>query len=650
MSIYVPSRVEAKAALGPGAAAWLTQPMAPWVGGGGYSRPQKFMRQCAAFWKTDPWIRAAERVISGKFSTVDWVLEDAKDTEIDDEYPDKRYLQPRDLMEQPQKNLPSDESQHLTRREIWSLTCRHMGVTGNAFWYLDKLESQARTPLDILYIAPWRMWPVPDARGNLVAWMLDWNEQTNSGTRLELDEVIHFTLEPPEEGFFGIGLVETAMTLATLDKVAMNHAIQVLQSGGRLAGIVAPKDAASALPDDKFQQLVRDFRTINELPDAAKRLNILQGPVDFLPTAANMHDLLLKDLLTLDRDFILELWGVPLSQIGGSAGGGLNSGETKKYDEAALWQGAIHPRLVAFTERVQFDLLDRYQKLGITVELEIEEPAFDDDGPRFDLLAKSAGTPMRNFERRALINLEPFGDVALDNAVWMPSLTTEAFIAPDENGVIVASAMPELPQPPAPMVIAPGEQWPRRVPCPRCRWRRPRCLRGCTRRIYGSLTKLRSRIEREHTSTLKTSLADFLQKQKQDIASRLRAERRPHRPQAPRDGRVVRQGALGPRTHLDPRTTPDRDGPERQRAHQEDAATEGRARGSRGPGPGKRAPRGSPGSTRRPAPRCRRTSWQAWSRGSLPLRWRTRWRRASCWTTAPRSSTSCAPRRSPGRS
>ena len=95
---------------------------------------------------------------------MEWHLEDVDDTEIDDLYPDAKYQVPWQLLERPQKQLPPDESQHLTRREMWALTSRHMGVTGNAFWYLDQLESPARTPLDILYIAPWRMWPVPDPR------------------------------------------------------------------------------------------------------------------------------------------------------------------------------------------------------------------------------------------------------------------------------------------------------------------------------------------------------------------------------------------------------------------------------------------------------------------------------------------------------
>lgn len=531
MSVYVPTAPRAKAILGPGAAAMQTQPMLSangrWLG-----HEQKFMKQCAALWASDPWISAAERVISSKFSTVEWHLEDADDTEIDDKYPDQKYQQPWQLLERPQKQLPPDESQHLTRREMWALTSRHMGITGNAFWYLDQLEPSGRTPLDILYIAPWRMWPVPDSSGNLSAWMLDWNENSRTGTRLELDEVIHFTFEPPEEGFFGIGLVQSAMQLAAMDRLGVSHVNSTLQGGGRLAGIVSPKDVNSAQAlatnDDAFAQLVRDMRAISEAPDSAKRMMVLKGPVDFQPTAANFQELHITDLLTLGRDFILQKWGVPLSQIGGSSPAGLNSGDTKKYDEAALWQNAIHPRIVAFTESVQYNLLDRYENIGVTVELEIDEPAFDDDGPRFELLQKSQGIAMRNSERRALIGFEPVGDDAIDNAIWMPISLSQVYLAPDENGnpVTPETISPFNDPAPQPLIGAPVAQ-PVVSPAPAvpqipASFAKARTLPPPTARLHASLTKLRARMAAEHTPKLRDALKAFLQSQRTDIASRLR--------------------------------------------------------------------------------------------------------------------------------
>lgn len=509
--------------LGVGAAAMTTQPMAPWVNTSpNLGVTQKFMRAAAGYWKSDWVVRAAERTLSGKFSTVDWHLEDENDVEIDDEYPDKRYQAPRILLEQPQAALdPADRQTNAsTRRELWSITARHMGVCGNAFWYFDRMEPVAKTPLAILYIAPWRMTPSFTKGGNLTGWVLDWSEESQSGTPLTLDEVLQFSLEPPDEGAFAPGLVASALGLIHLNRLSMEHASSVLASGGRLAGIISAKDAVSTIPDDKFQQLVRDFRTINELPDAAKRTNIIQGPIDFTRQAATLEELDLIPLMASVRDDILALWGVPYSQLGGTSAVGLSSGDVRKYDEAALWQNAIHQRLVPFTEKVQYHLLDRYTDLGITVELEIDEPEFDDDGPKFDLLQKSAGTPMRTIERRALIGLEPFNDPILDNAIWLPSDLIQVGVAPDENGQPVA--MPEVVEAPTEEPAAIGQENVAKAP---------------VSPLHGKLMRLRAKAEREHTSDLRRDLVQFLDTQKHDIASRLRANPE-HVTRRPRDNEV----------------------------------------------------------------------------------------------------------------
>ena len=497
MSIYVPPRPSVKAMLGPGAVGMeMQRPLQSFYGP---LSQQKLMYQAATFWKTDPWIRAAERVISGKFSTVEWHLEDADDTEIDDLYTDQRYQDVRTLIERPQATVTI--GRQMTRRELWSITSRHMGACGNAFWYLDQLEPTGKTPGAILYIAPWRMSASTDAHGNLTGWVLDWNEDSGTGTPLETYEVLQFTLEPPDEGQFGIGLVESAMSFATLDRLTIGHAGTVLSSGGRLAGVISPK--TESIPDEKFQQLVRDFRTISELPDNAKRVNILQSPVQFDRTAATPLELSLLDLMNVVRDDILSLWGVPLSQIGGATAGGLNSGDKTKWEEAALWQNGVHPRLVSFGETLQFQLLDRWKVHGMVVEMELEEPEFDDDGPRFDLLSKSVNLPMRNEERRALIGLDPFGDPLLDQAVWLPLTLVQVATAPDPNAPTV-NVLPASPT----LALGTGS-----VDEAKARITNP---------LHASLVGLRKRVERRETPPLKDALRTFLDSQRREIVSRLR--------------------------------------------------------------------------------------------------------------------------------
>jgi phage portal protein BeeE len=381
--------------------------------------PQKLMREAQALYHSNPWIRTAEAVVTRKVVGLPWHLEDAEDEEIADDVGGEVGAI-RALLEKPQAALASEMRQEavITRRGLWAITSRHIGLCGMAYWYLDQVDG-AGTPLAILYVNPARVWPATDEQGHIVGWLLDAKSADGrGGTPVERDQLIPFYLDPPDQGAYGSGLVEAAWQKAQITMLADRHAAYILGTGGRLAGIVAPKEGS--IGEDQYKALVNEFRVVNEAPDAAKRTTILRGPIDFTQTAADPAELALLDLSKMNRDDILAVWGVPPSQAAIPSGGGLNSGETRKYDEAVLMQGAVHDRVVSMRETIQYRFLDRYQARGIVVELEIDEPEFDDRTPAFDLAAKSLNIPLTNTERRALIGLDPTGNEAFDDDVVLP--------------------------------------------------------------------------------------------------------------------------------------------------------------------------------------------------------------------------------------
>lgn len=395
------------------------------------------LKAAQLLYHTNPWVNVAERAVTSKFSNVDWHLEDENDDEIGD---DARPVQvmARDLVEKPQANLPRNATQGLTRRALWSITSRHMGLCGTTFWYADQADLNG-IPDAFLYINPCRMTPVSNPSGYLLGYRLDAEPyDPNSGYPLTLDEVFKFDLDPGDMGHWGIGLAEASGILDQLWMLAARHQGGVLGSGGRIAGITMPKVGVE-MSDDAWVSLVRDMRTIAEDPNAAKRNLIVKKPIDFLPTAANPRELDLVAALGMGRDDILAYWGVPKSQVGLDVPSGLNSGSTKDRDLQVLWQGSVHSRLVPFAEVLQYQLLDRFKAMGVTLELEIEEPDFTEDKPKFENAQLALSQPLRNRERREILGLDPFGDPAQDNAVWMPLTMTAMFDAPDEDGKIVRS-------------------------------------------------------------------------------------------------------------------------------------------------------------------------------------------------------------------
>jgi phage portal protein BeeE len=513
VSLFLPPRTVSraeKAVTGPGAAAMMTlQPL--WTAT--QADPHALMRQAQQVYLSNPWVFKAEEAISGKFASTEWHLEDQDDVEIDDAYPNEAARRCLDLFEKPQANLAVGSK--LTRRELWHLVSRDMGICGSSFWMLDQEDGLAGTPLALLYINPVRMTPAEDAQGNLTGWVLDYRQAQGTGIPLRLDEVLHFKLAPPITGHFGIGMVQAAMSKVSLSRLADGHASDTLATGGRLAGLISAKSGGT-IPDAVYQQLTRDLRTVADSANAAKRMTVIQGPIDFNKTAATPVEIGLLELMTQSKEDILAIWGVPLSQIGGVTPAGLNSGDTRKYDQAAMQENAVHPRLVAFWEMVQYQLVDRWQKLGVNLHLDIEEPEFDLDSPRYDLLAKSLNLPMRNSERRALIGLDPFGVPELDDEIVLPAT------------LVVHSSAPED-QTPGPSAEALG-----RVPDTNAETGSAAASAagetsggnstGKAAPLRQSMTRLRAHVEQTMTGRLRSAVVKFLHAQRAEIAEKVRTK------------------------------------------------------------------------------------------------------------------------------
>jgi len=466
--------------------------------------PQAMMARAQAAYHTNPWIGTAEATVTRKVSGLPWHLEDENDEEYEEPYP-APVKAAFDLLERPQKLIPPElrDPGLLTRRALISLTSRHMGLCGMSYWYLDQQDTNG-LPLAILYINPARIWAAATKQGKVVGWILDpADEQGHGGTPLSLNEVLPFYLDPPDFGPYGTGLYERAVLTAQITTLADQHAAYILGTGGRIPGIVSPKEGT--IPDEQFKALVSEFRAVNEAPDAAKRTTVMRGPIDFTATAASPDDLDLLDLSKMNRDDIFAIWGVPPSQAGVSGSTvGLNSGETRKYEEATLMQGAVHDRVVSIRETIQFGLLDRWQETGTTIDLEIEEPEFDDRSPQFTIAKDALSQPLTNAERRELLGLAPFGEkvigssgVPLDDEVWLPALQTLGF----------STSVTNPPQPSGVPVSTTSGTFP---PLPE---------KATQREFLG----LRHTLESRWVPTIRGKVTEVLRAQRSEVAAKLRA-------------------------------------------------------------------------------------------------------------------------------
>lgn len=521
----LPSSSAKAGPIGPGAGVLMTEFTLPTVlGQDPNQRMQRYMRMANEV----DWIRAAERIIGGRISGCAWHLEDEEGERIDDDWSGSPLaLELVRILENPQADLPlvgtDGVGKRQTRRQQLILTSRHMGAAGNAAWFLDRLDGNG-CPHAILYIRPDRLTPViREENGVLTGWVLD-KRPGFEGIPLPLEQVRIFQLQPPDVGVWGPGLIESSMAKAINNGLVDRHYTALLSAGGRISGILAPKEGAIT-DDNVYQQMVRDWRNVTEQPESARRLQIVRAPVDFTSTVQSVGEMQIIDLMYHNRDALLALWGVPLSMLGGSvSSGGLNSGDSRKYDEAALWQGSVDDRLTEMAEVIQ-SICDMWEPvIGFAPKFVWDKPEFDDDLPNFEKLEKASGTPLRNSERRRIIGLDPFGDPLLDNAIWMPvNVVAMAMGTDPDTGKVPEGDMPGVRQ------ITHGENNSTEYgdtamdtpPAPK-EEAAPRQASPRTRAVKGSLSDLREEWNQRVTPKLKDALAAYLAEQKADIADRIR--------------------------------------------------------------------------------------------------------------------------------
>ena len=204
----------------------------------------------------------------------------------------------------------------------------------------------------------------------------------------------------------------------------------------------------------------------------------------------------------------------------------------------APWENANHPRVIAFTEAVQAQLLDRFQEKGVEVSLEIEEPEFDDRSPLYAMAAQAVPIPLKNIERREILGLPPFGEkainpdtgIAYDEEVWLPSMTTMMFVAP-EKGIPVGS--PLLEPPPAPEPPPVGEAPPEGGSINEAASAASAAVEALGpgkakvsdrgRALHSALVSLRGSLDERFTPKAKRAVAEVLREQQIEVAQKVKA-------------------------------------------------------------------------------------------------------------------------------
>jgi len=272
------------------------------------------------------------------------------------------------LMERPNPNQ--------TGRALRAKTQIRVDMAGWGFWYLEN-GANGGLPTAIYGISPSRMWASHDNAGNLIGWVMD-KDSPGKAVPFEADEILTFATSSPDDGDpFGVGIFEAIASELPLGELMARHVSDLLTTGGRLAGMLWPKD--KSLSEAEFQDAQRAWRNVASDPNAARRLLLFPEPMEWTAGASTPAQIGIPDLANLNRDNILTAFPISPYMLGIPIPGGMNaSGEVRREERLAYQQDTIHPRVELLEEAVQVGLLNRYEAImGATYDFEIAEPNLD---------------------------------------------------------------------------------------------------------------------------------------------------------------------------------------------------------------------------------------------------------------------------------
>ncbi len=389
------------------------------------------------------WFYKAGKKIADDIASLDWSVSDGDMEEGEDE-----TTMDRPELSIPFENLgPIDQFQRLlerpnpnqTGRQLFRKTQVRLDFAGCAAWYLE--GASFGLPTALYGISPARMWPSRDKSGELIGWVMD-KDAPSGGVPFNKDEILWFsTGNADDDDLFGTGVVEAVYGQVPLTEMMARHTVNVLATGGRLAGMLSPKDRA--LSPDEFDDAVRSWRNIASDPDAARRLLIFPEPMEYTPGASTPAEIGIPELAILTRDEILTAFPVSPYRLGVPTPGGLNSGEVRREDRRDYWEETIHPRADLLEENIQVGLLSRYEDvLGQTFNFEMQEPNLDDAPSLIEKVGAFKGLVSVGFDPK-----EAVAAVGLEGIKWvgLPDL-----IDPAKQAALAeaAAARPAV-QPPA---------------------------------------------------------------------------------------------------------------------------------------------------------------------------------------------------------
>lgn len=302
----------------------------------------------------------------------------------------------------------------MPRQEFVEGTQQHVDLVGEGWWVIVR-HPNFNIPLEMWYVRPDRMRPVPDPEVFLAGYMYTGPDGTEIA--LGLDDVIQLRMPNPMDPYRGLGPVQSLMTDLDSSRYSAEWNRAFFRNGAEPGGIL---EVDRRLDDDEFTELRMRWNEQHKGVGNAHRVAIAEGGLKWVDRKLSQRDMQFAELRAISRDEIRGAFGMPKFAVGDVDD--VNRATAEASDDWFAKQLTV-PRLERIKAALNHDLLPMYGATAQGLEFDYVSPVTGSAADEADVLSTKATAA------KTLIDAGAYGPEVLA-ALDLPALS---FGQPDAN-------------------------------------------------------------------------------------------------------------------------------------------------------------------------------------------------------------------------
>lgn len=207
-------------------------------------------------------------------------------------------------------SLWNKPNEFYTQQEFIEGFQQHVDLVGEGWWIVNYSPQFGNIPVDMWFVRPDRMTPIKSATEFIIGY-----EYTGpNGEKIHLDkkEVIFLRMPNPLDPYRGMGPVQSILSDLDASKYASEYNRNFFLNDATPGGII---ELTENLSDQEFEQFATRWNEGHKGVNNAHRVAILeQGK--WVDRKYTMSDMQFTELRTINRDVILEAFGVSKAMLG----------------------------------------------------------------------------------------------------------------------------------------------------------------------------------------------------------------------------------------------------------------------------------------------------------------------------------------------